>query len=519
MQRNESLRKLRIGRNWRQQDVADQLGTTITTIGRWERGDQHPSAYFRVKLSTLFGKSTQELGLVEAFVSPPESNATEAAQAVSAPSQETALWTVPYARNPHFTGRDDLLSELEQLFARGVPDQPKSVRQAALIQTQAMTGLGGIGKTQIAIEYAYRAHVQGRYRDILWISAASVETILTSFVELARVLPTLVPQEETNQHTIIAALLRWLEQRESPWLLLVDNADDLDLVQPYLPRQGNGHILLTTRAHAVGMLASSVEVDTMGIMEGTHLLLRRAHRFSASSPEEIDEAINVVIALAQFPLAIDQAGAYIEETGCSLHDYLHLYQQHRSTLLARRGKQATPYPESVASTWSLSFAQVQRSNPAAAELLRLCAFLAPDHIPEELLTGGASHWPPLLREAVTDLLSLNQMLETLLAFSLVTRHSEERMLSLHRLVQAVQMDRMEAQTQRAWSEQVVHAVQTVFPADPKNVVTWPACLRYLEQVEACDTLIQEHHLLLPEAADLLDRTGKRSDTAEESKSG
>src|SRR5581483_8032107 len=194
-------------------------------------------------------------------------------------------------------------------------------------------------------------------------------------------------------------------------------------------------------------------------------------------------------------------------TGCSLHDYLHIYQQHRSALLARRGKQATPYPESVATTWSLSFAQVQRSNPAAAELLHLCAFLAPDHIPEELLTGGASHWPPALGEAVTNLLSFNQMLETLLAFSLVKRLSEERMLSIHRLVQAVQMDRMEAQTQRAWSEQVVRAVQTVFPQDPKNVDTWPTCLRYLDQVEACETFIQHHQFLLPEAADLLDRTG------------
>ncbi|GHO96449.1 tetratricopeptide repeat protein [Reticulibacter mediterranei] len=507
MPRNESLRKLRIERNWRQKDVADQLGTTITTIGRWERGDQQPGAYFRVKLCTLFGKSAQELGLVEEFLSPPESNITDAAQAVSAPSEERALWTVPYARNPHFTGRDDLLSQLEQLFAEKTPDQPRSVRQAALIQTQAMTGLGGIGKTQIAIEYAYRARAQRRYRDILWISAASAETIVTSFVELARLLPTLVSQEETNQHTIIAAILRWLEQREQPWLLLVDNADDLSLIQPYLPRQGNGHILLTTRAHAVGALASSLEVDTMGIMEGTHLLLRRAHRFSASSPDEIDEAINVVIALGQFPLAIDQAGAYIEETGCSLHDYLHIYQQHRSALLARRGKQTTPYPESVATTWSLSFEQVERSNPAAAELLRLCAFLAPDHIPEELLTEGASHWPPALGDAVTNLLSFNQMLETLLAFSLVKRLSEERMLSIHRLVQAVQMDRMETQTQRAWSEQVVRAVQTIFPQDPKNVDTWPQCLRYLEQVEACDTLIRDHQFLLPEGADLLDRTG------------
>ena len=505
MQRNEHLRRRRIERNWRQQDIADQLGTTVTTIGRWERGYQQPSAYFRIKLCVLFGLSAQELGLMETLAPPPES--AEVTQAGSAPSEEISLWTVPYARNPHFTGRDDLLEQLERVFAVETPDQNMGVRQAALTQTQAIKGLGGIGKTQIAIEYAYRAFQKGRYHDILWISAANSETILTSFVELARLLPAHMPQEETNQRTIIAAVLRWLEQREPSWLLLVDNADDLDLVQPYLPRKGNGHILLTTRSNAVGALASSIEVDTMGVMEGTHLLLRRARRFSASSPEEIDEAINVVIALAQFPLAIDQAGAYMEETGCSLYDYLQLYQKHRFALLARRGKQAAHYPDSVATTWSLSFAQVERSNPAAAELLHLCAFLAPDHIPEELLTEGAPHWPPLLQEAMADRFTFNQTLETLLGFSLVKRLSEERMLSIHRLVQSVQMDRMEAETQRTWGERVVRAVQTVFPADPKNVVTWPACLRYLEQVEACDTLIQHHQLLLAEAADLLDRTG------------
>ncbi|GCF11469.1 FxSxx-COOH system tetratricopeptide repeat protein [Dictyobacter arantiisoli] len=505
MQKNVHLRRQRLERNWRQQDLAEQLGTTVVTVQRWERGTQHPSAYYCVKLCALFGLSAQELGLVEALPSPPDT--TEVAQAVSTPTQEAALWTVPYARNPHFTGRDDLLKQLELLFTGETPDQGVGVRQAALTQTQAIKGLGGIGKTQIAIEYAYRAHLQGRYRDVIWISAANEETILTSFVELARLLPALVPQEETNQHTIIAAILRWLEQREPPWLLLVDNADDLSLVQPYLPRQGHGHILLTTRANAVGAFASSVEVDTMGIMEGAHLLLRRAHRFSASSPDEIDEAINVVIALAQFPLAIDQAGAYLEETGCSLHDYLHIYQQHRSVLLARRGKQTTQYPESVATTWSLSFAQVQRTNPAAAELLQLCAFFAPDHIPEELLSEGASYWPPLLHDAVADRFTFNQMLETLLSFSLVKRLSEERMLSIHRLVQTVQMDRLEVEMQRTWSEQVVRAVHALFPADTKDVATWPTCLRYLEQVEACDTLIQHHQLLLPEAADLLDRTG------------
>jgi transcriptional regulator with XRE-family HTH domain len=231
MQRNEHLCRQRIGRNWRQQDVADQLGTTVTTIQRWERGHQQPSAYYRVKLCKLFGLSAQELGLVETLSSPPES--AEVTRAGSAPSEEISLWTVPYARNPHFTGRDDLLQQLGQLLAAEQPGEARSIQQAALTQTQAITGLGGIGKTQIAIEYAYRARMQGRYRHTIWISAASEETILTSFVELARLLMPALMEEETNQRTIVAALLRWLEQCTQPWLLIFDNADDLSLVQPF----------------------------------------------------------------------------------------------------------------------------------------------------------------------------------------------------------------------------------------------------------------------------------------------
>src|SRR5205807_1852992 len=116
-----------------------------------------------------------------------------------------------------------------------------------------------------------------------------------------------------------------------------------------------------------------------------------------------NEAINLVIALDFFPLALDQAGAYIEETGCDLVDYLQLYQTHRKDLLARRGMQATNYPDSVATTWSLSFQKIEQANPAAAELLRLCAYLSPDTIPEELIRDGTPYWSPLLQHAAADL--------------------------------------------------------------------------------------------------------------------
>jgi tetratricopeptide (TPR) repeat protein len=287
----------------------------------------------------------------------------------------------------------------------------------------------------------------------------------------------------------------------------VDNADDLSMVQSALPQRSHGSLLLTTRAHAVGALAASLEVETMGLVEGAQLLFHRAQQLHASE-EERNEAMNIVIALDGFPLALDQAGAYIEETGCSFADYLQLYQAHRQALLARRGRQASNYPDSVATTWSLSFQKIEQANPAAAELLRLCAFLAPDRIPEELIIEGAAHWPPALQHAAADRFIFNQLVEELLAFSLVKRRAEDHLLSIHRLVQAVQRETIEPGEQRQWAERIVCAVNTVFPFDPKdNVASWSLCLRYLEQAQACDGLTQQYQLVLSEAAELLERTG------------
>ena len=494
---------------WSQRDVAAHLGTTQHNVSRWEQGITTPGQYFQAKLCTLFGKSAEELGLIEGngvSPTPIEREASGEGHTSSSSTDALALWTVPYARNRHFTGREDLLEQLAECLSIGKAHEPPATRRVALTQ-QAIKGLGGIGKTQIAIEYAYRSREQGSYTHILWLNAASEEAIITSFLELAQLLPDFAAKEEKDQRKLVAAIKHWLAQCQQPWLLIFDNADDLSLLQQYLPQGGNGRVLLTTRANAVGALAEPLEVETMGVIEGTHFLLRRTQRQNASD-EEINEASNVVMALDGFPLALDQAGAYIEETGCSFGDYLQLYHDHRKILLARRGRQTTNYPDSVATTWSLSFEKIEQANAAAAELLRLCAFLAPDHIPEELLRDGTPHWPPLLQQTVTDPLTFNQMLEQLLAFSLVKRLTEDRMLSLHRLVQAVQMDRMEAGEQRQWAERVVHAVNALFPRDPKEQIeTWPQCLRYLEQVQACDQLVQQYRLQLPEAADLLDRAG------------
>jgi tetratricopeptide (TPR) repeat protein len=410
------------------------------------------------------------------------------------------LWNVAHLRNPNFTGREELLGRIHQQFVPAHDNDWQTHGQALAIR-----GIGGIGKTQIVVEYAYRARDLGCYAHILWVNAASEETLLASVQELAQILPSLSVPAESDQRTLVEAIKRWLEQCPQRWLLIFDNADELSLVRNLFPQGGKGCLLLTTRAGAVGALAKPIEVENMGLIEGQTLLLRRAQRLEQASEEEQNEAVNLVIALDAFPLALDQAGAYIEETRCSLADYLQMYQTCRKDLLARRGCQATEYPAAVATTWSLSFQKVEQANPAAADLLRLCAFLAPDLIPEDLLRGGASCWPSLLQQAVTALSTFNQLLAELLKFSLVKR--EERALSVHRLVQAVHRDGMEVAVQRQWAERVLRAVHQAFPEDPLDVAAWPRCLLYLEQVRACDELISQYTLFCGEAADLLARAG------------
>jgi hypothetical protein len=228
---------------------------------------------------------------------------------------------VPYRRNPHFTGQEELLAQLDLQLAGARGQHPTAAHRAALTQPQALKGLGGIGKTQIALEYAYRACERGCYLRILWINTASEEALISRFVGLADLLPALSAERQVPQHRRVEAVKRWLGQCPEPWLLIFDNADDISLLRRYLPRRGNGSVLLTTRSHAIGALATALAVERTGLVEGTLLLLRRARRQEASEDKR-NEAANIVIALDGFPLALDQAGAYIEETGCSFTDYL-----------------------------------------------------------------------------------------------------------------------------------------------------------------------------------------------------
>ncbi|MFL5591974.1 MAG: tetratricopeptide repeat protein [Ktedonobacteraceae bacterium] len=299
-------------------------------------------------------------------------------------------------------------------------------------------------------------------------------------------------------------------ETHSSWLLIFDNADDLAMVRGYLPEGNTGHILLTTRAQAMGGLARKVELDTMEPQEGSEFLLRRAGiieqdaALDSASMADRAAAIDIVRAMEGLPLALDQAGAYIEETGESLSNYLSIYQKQRAELLKRRGGFVPDHP-SVATTWSLAFENVEQANPAAIELMNLCAFLAPDAIPEELIMEGAPYLGPVLEPVAADRARLNAALAELLKYSLVQRNAAAQTLSIHRLVQVVIKDEMDEETQHQWAERAVQAARRVFPFD--EAAPWPRSQRYLAHALECEEFIKKWDITLDEAAALLNNVG------------
>ena len=399
------------------------------------------------------------------------------------------VWNVPYRHAPYFTGRNQIL---EQIFDTYTSDQG--------VPYQALIGLGGLGKTQTAVEYAYR--YRKYYQKILWIRAESEYELLTQYKSMAELLE--LPEAHLKQpESLLASMQEWF-RNTTDWLLIIDNADNLVMVEPFLPRFSSGHLLLTSRASALGSLAQPLALAPMTPDDGALCILRRANyipwrgQLSDASPVSVKAAEELSQLMDGLPLALEQAGAYIETTGRSVSEYLDLYRQYRPKIQQHQYGVVPNYREAVAFAWNIAKEAVQKENNAALELLYLFAFLAPEAIPFNLFPEDEQILGPILGPVAANPLSLNQAISLLRGHSLikneVNRDTDKSQLSIHRVFQEVLRDNMDPLIQPLWVERAVRVLENARFNVERPII--------LAHIQACLLHVDHWGMNLPEAETL-----------------
>jgi hypothetical protein len=357
-----------------------------------------------------------------------------------------AVWKVP-PRNPRFTGRDGMLAELRRRLHSG----------EGTLTVQALYGLGGVGKTQLALEYAHRFAAD--YDLVWWIDTEQPVLIPEQLAALAARLD--LPPGPTVTDTA-ARLLAELRGRDR-WLLVFDNAERPQDVAGYRPG-GTGHVLVTSRSPGWGALGGRLEVDVLARAETIALLRARIPTLS-------DELADKLAAeLGDLPLAAAQAAGYLEQTDLSAADYLRRFRTRRATLLSRGD--VVGYSGRLDTTWALSLERLRDQDPAAVRLMELAAFLAPEPIPLDVFSSHAELLEEPLCSVAADPDVLADTVGTLVGYSLARRSPDG--FQLHRLVQAVIRHQLPPERQQATAEQVVALLAATAPSDPEDPAGWAA---------------------------------------------
>ncbi|MBV9688926.1 MAG: toll/interleukin-1 receptor domain-containing protein [Ktedonobacteraceae bacterium] len=401
---------------------------------------------------------------------------------------------LPYERNPYFVGREKILAQLHSAF-KG----EKHPIWAKLDNIHSLTGPSDYGKTQIAVEYAHR--YRSKYSAVLWANAHSRESLVRDYTYIARVLE--LPERDAPDYTVmISAVKQWLETHED-WLLILDDTQEPERVRDFLPLVSKGSILITTTSDALSTLAQGIAVSEMGIEEGALLLLRRAGLLALDAPLDslpapsIKEAQELVSLLAGHPLALDMAGAYITETGCSLAEYRrHYHVQEKKHFKRTHSLECSP----IHLTTVLNLAELPSP---AFDILRLCYALPSDAIPTEICPQ--TDRTPGLRTLSMEPVFTQEAVEVLYCYALL-RRSVAGTFSIPTIVRSSVQQDINPSRYKAWAELTISAVYAIFP-DPFKRIFWPLCDRSLHLLHPCVGLVNRYQVSTIYALNLFSRAG------------
>ena len=365
------------------------------------------------------------------------------------------VWNVPHFRNQSFAGRADKLSELHHRLASSQPGA----------NVQVVTGLGGMGKTQLVVEYLYQYAAD--YDIAWWIHAEEPATLASDFADLATELD--LPEQALNeQPEIVDAVKKYLRQHER-WALVFDGAPVHEQVSDYLIPGGRGHILITSINELWGQI-QAVQLGPLSLDEAASFLIERTgqpnHQAASAIASEMDG----------LPLALEQAASYVTESKTTLASYLDLFQKRRRDLWPNEHS-PHGYKHTVATTWNIAMERMAEESPTAASLMNLFAFLAPNDIPRFAVIDASDQLPEPLATAMADPIQVNAATKALRSYSLADVRGES--YSVHQLVQAVTRDRLPYDEELLWSGAAVRMVDRLFPSESGNVSNWPVYAQLL----------------------------------------
>ncbi|MEU4065318.1 FxSxx-COOH system tetratricopeptide repeat protein [Streptomyces wedmorensis] len=366
-----------------------------------------------------------------------------------------AIWGNIPPNNPNFVGREDVLAQVREQLLTG---------DTSAVLPHTLHGMGGVGKSQIAIEYVYRYAAD--YDVVWWIPSEQPTMILTALTELAQRMGLNVSNEANRAVPAVREALRRGDPY-SRWLLVFDNAENVEAVRPYFPTGGTGKILITSRNQEWDRVARTLSVDVFTREESKALLRRRARDLSDTDADKLAEA------LGDLPLAIEQAAAWQAVTGMAVPEYLRLINEKIAELMLELVP-SPDYPMSVAAAWDVSLRQLEQRNPAALQLLQVCSFFAPEPISRSLFNNSRSTTiAPELDEALRHPIKLGRAIREINVYALARIEHRHDTIQLHRLVQAVLVNRMSPQQQADMRHGAHLLLADANPNSPGSRELWP----------------------------------------------